>query len=87
MLPLPGRDGVSYENQGVRFGNRHCTSANNGLTRAAGEHHNTRTAGPELLDCLLLITAHAPVTLSQFDCVRSAVGVTSEVLGRPSQLQ
>ena len=80
-------DGVGHQDQRGRAGLGHRGGADQGLAGAAGQHDDTRAAGPEPLDGLLLVGAQVPVAGVQLDVVRLAVDVAGLVLGRPADLE
>ena len=92
-LPLPAGDRVGDQDQRGRLRLGHRRRADQGLARAAGQHHHARPAGPERLHRLPLVRPQRPrlaavlAGLGQLDRVRLAVDVPGQVLRRPAQLE
>ena len=86
-LPLAGRHGVRDEDQGGGAGHGHRCRADDGLPRAAGEHHHAGAAVQEVLRRLALVAAQAPAVLGERHRVRLAIDVPREVLSRPAELE
>ena len=86
-FPLPARHRVGDQDQGRRGRLGHRRRADECLTRAARQHHDTGAALPERVGGHLLIVAQVPAVLRKADRVLLAVDVARQILCRPTDLE
>jgi len=87
IAPLPGRHRVGDQDQRRRLGPRHGRRSDDGFPCSTRENDDTGTAVPERGSGLILVRPQLPAGLVKINCVRLAVHVTGQILGRPAELQ